>query len=303
MASLLAGRWLVVASLLGGCGAASPPSSPTPSTLETAIRARIAQLDSGEVAVSLIDLKNGRELHINGDVSMHAASTMKVPVLLELYRLSEADPSFSLDQRVPVINSFQSIADTSHFSLDPGDDSDSSVYKLVGDSARIRDLARRMIVRSSNLATNILIDLVGPANVRATTARVGASGMVVLRGVEDTPAFRKGMNNTTTSRGLAKVLQAIAACRINTKRDCVEMLDILSAQEFNEMIPAGLPAGTRVAHKTGWITRVQHDGAIVFPLNRSPYVLVVLTRGIADTKVAARTGADISRIVWESLTK
>lgn len=292
-------RSLVLAFALGGCAPHIQSALPFPPALETALRARIAQLDSGEVAVSLIDLANHRELHINGDVAMHAASTMKVPVLLELYRRSETDPAFSLDRRVPVVNLFKSSADTSHYALDAGDDSDSSVYKLIGDSARIRDLARRMIVRSSNLATNILIDLLSAAQVRATAERVGGAGMVVLRGVEDGHAFRKGLNNTTTSRGLARVLQAIAECKITTRRDCAEMLDVLSTQEFNEMIPAGLPAGTRVAHKTGWITLVQHDGAIVFPPNRKPYVLVVLTRGIADTVSAARTGADISRIVWE----
>lgn len=292
----------MLAAAISACS--SQPNAPQPvrPALESAIRARIAQLDSGEVAVSLIDLESNYELHINGDVSMHAASTMKVPVLLELYHRSETDPSFSLDRRIPVVNVFQSIADTSHYSLDASDDSDSSVYKLIGDSARIRDLARRMIVRSSNLATNILIDLLGADHVRATTERVGGTGMVVRRGVEDGPAFRKGMNNTTTSRGFAKVLQAIAECRINTRPHCVEMLDILSAQEFNEMIPAGLPVGTRVAHKTGWITRVQHDGAIVFPPARAPYVLVILARGVSDTDVVAHLGADVSRVVWTSLT-
>lgn len=270
--------------------------------LEQEIRARIAQLDSGEVAVSVIDLANGRELHINGDVSMHAASTMKVPVMLELFRRAERDRDFTLDRRVTVVNDFRSIADTSHYVLDPADDSDSLLYTLIGRDVPVRDLARRMIVRSSNLATNILIELLVAERVQETVGRVGGTGMLVRRGVEDGPAYRKGLNNTTTAYGLARVLEAIARCSVTSRRACDEMIDILSGQEFNEMIPAGVPAGTRVAHKTGWITGIDHDGGIVFPPNRPPYVLVVLTRGIADRALAAAVGADISRLVWNAMT-
>lgn len=270
--------------------------------IERAVTAHIARLDSGLVAVSFIDLANHQEFHINGDVSMHAASTMKVPVLLELYRQADAH-EISLDSLIVVRNVFQSIADTSHYKLDAGDDSDSLVYTWIGQPKTVRELARHMIVRSSNLATNILIDLVKPARVRATVSAIGAAGMNVQRGVEDIPAFRKGMNNTTTSRALALVLADIARCGHASRRACAEMTEVLSAQEFNEMIPAGLPKGTKVAHKTGWITGIQHDGAIVYPPDRKPYVLVVLTQGIADTTKAAQTGAAISRIVWDQVIK
>ena len=269
------------------------------SSLESAVRERIAQLDSGEVAVSFIDLGNNKELHINGDAAFHAASTMKVPVLLEAFRRHDEDPLFALDDMIVVNNRFKSIAEDSYYSLNASDDSDSAAYNLVGQRAPIRDLVRRMITRSSNLATNVVIDLLSAEEVRKTVARVGGEGMNVLRGVEDGPAFRKGMNNTTTSRGFAKVLEAIGRCKIVTRTSCDAMIEILSAQEFNEMIPAGLPPGTKVAHKTGWITRVQHDGGIVYPQTGAPYVLVVLTKGISDTKVVDRFAADISRIVFE----
>ena len=73
---------------------------------------------------------------------------------------------------------------------------------------------------------------------------------------------------------------------------------IMLAQEFNEKIPAGLPPGIRVAHKTGDITAVSHDAAIVYPPGRQPYVLVVLTRGITDGAKSAKLIADISSMVF-----
>jgi beta-lactamase class A len=123
--------------------------------------------------------------------------------------------------------------------------------------------------------------------------------MRVLRGVEDGKAFQRGLNNVTAAPDLAALLEAIATGRAASTVSCREMIDILSRQEFNDEIPAGLPAGTRVAHKTGWINGVLHDAAIVFPPGRAPYVLVVLTRGIRDDAVARRLIADVSRLVWE----
>lgn len=259
--------------------------------------AALAPQDSAEISVSTIDLATGRETHINADVVMHAASTMKVPVMMEVFRQAERG-RLKLDDRIVIRNRFQSIADTSHYSLSPDDDSELELYKLEGKGVTIRDLTRRMIVRSSNLATNILIDVVKAENVRATLAEIDASGMTVMRGVEDIPAFRKGMNNTTTSRGLARALAAIARCQGFSRASCDEMMEILSGQEFNEMIPAGLPPGTRVAHKTGWITGIRHDGGIVFPPGRAPYVIVILTRGFKAPEEADRIGAEISKGVW-----
>jgi beta-lactamase class A len=81
------------------------------------------------------------------------------------------------------------------------------------------------------------------------------------------------------------------------------MRAILLRQEFNDEIPAGLPKGTPVAHKTGWITATTHDAAIVYPPGRPPYVLVVLTRAIPQREVAQRLMADISRDVWQTVTR
>jgi beta-lactamase class A len=250
------------------------------------------------IGVAFHDLQTGDSLYLNADDSFHAASTMKVPVMIELFRRMDAG-GLRPEQGVLLVNQFGSIVDGSPFSLDAGDDSDSSAYKLVGSRVPVRELIDRMITRSSNLATNALIELVRASNANETAHMLGAHNIRVLRGVEDNKAFRAGMNNTTTARDLAVLLEAIETGRAASPSSCDEMRDILLHHEFNEEIPAGLPAGTRVAHKTGWITGVLHDAAVVYPPGRKPYILVVLTRDIPDVKVARRFMSDITGWVGE----
>lgn len=264
--------------------------------LRDAIVQRIARDSGAIVAVAFRDLKTGDTVFINADSSFHAASTMKVPVMIELYRQAE-QRRLSLDQPILLVNRFASIADTSHYSLTASDDGDTTLYSRVGTRVPVRELMQRMIVRSSNLATNVLIALVGADQVMTTTRNLGATRIRVLRGVEDGAAFRRGMNNTTTARDLSILLGAIASPGLLSERSRREMRDVLLAQEFNDEIPAGLPPGTKVAHKTGWITGVLHDAAIVYPEGRPPYILVVLTRNIPDEKVARALIVDIARLV------
>jgi beta-lactamase class A len=268
-----------------------------PDSLRDAIQARIAADSPAVVSVSYRDLESGVSLDIGPDTVFHAASTMKIPVMIEVLKRAQAG-AFGLDQEILLINQFASLADGSPYSLNSADDGDSVLYGKIGQRVTIRELLRRMITRSSNLATNQLIELVGAANVTATARGLGAKHLSVLRGVEDQKAFDKGMINTTTSADLAALLEAIENGTVLSSASSAEMRDILLAQEFNEKIPAGLPAGTRVAHKTGEITAVSHDAAIVYPPGRKPYVLVVLTRGIRDGKASSALIADISRIVW-----
>ena len=281
-------------------GAALPPQAFTSdlAQLEAAIQQRIAN-ETGEYGVAVIDLETGRTGGVNERVVMHAASTMKVPVLLELYRRAGGG-GLRLDDTLPVTATFRSIADTSHYTLSVDDDSEHTLYERIGGAVSFRELARLMTVRSSNLATNILIDTLVATSIQETTNRVGAHGMRVLRGVEDIPAYNAGMNNNTTALGLARVLASVARCDVLPRAECDEVVDVLAAQEFNDMIPAGLPQGTRVAHKTGFITGIRHDGAIIIPDDSPPYVLVVLTRG-ADTANVRTVAADIARLSWEML--
>jgi beta-lactamase class A len=292
---------LACAALLCASGAARAQAESTRG-LAKRIDALVAESGAETVAVAFKDLQTGRELLVNGRASFHAASTMKVPVMFEVYREAR-EGALNLDEGVAVKNEFKSIADGTSFSVSPEDDSEQTLYKKVGGTEKVRELVRLMITESSNLATNVLIERVTPARVMALLNRMGARDMKVLRGVEDGKAFERGMNNTTTARDLLVLFRALAEGRAVSPEASREMIDVLAAQKFNGGIPAGLPRGTRVAHKTGSITKIEHDAGIVYPPGRKPYVLVVLVRGIADEERAHKLIADISRAVYEDASK
>lgn len=295
---------IVIAITIASC---FPTTSPLAAqggrtaALERAIAGRIAAVPGAEVALSYRDLGSGESLDMRSDVDFHAASTMKIPVMIQVLRDVDAG-RMSLDQRILLVNRFASITDGSPYALDPRDDSDSTVYARIGERVPVAELLERMIVRSSNLATNALIALVGAEQSDATAHGLGATHIRVLRGVEDGKAFAAGRNNTTTSADLATLLTHVERGDALSPASARLMKDVLLRQEFNDEIPAGLPKGTLVAHKTGAITATLHDAAIVYPPGRAPYVLVVLTRAIPDEKVAQALIADISRLVWTHLT-
>lgn len=273
---------------LSACAVAPHPE------LNATLAAIEARYSGQMLAIAYRDLASGYRASLHGDELLHAASTMKVPVMLELFVRHDRG-ELDLDAAMPLRNEFASIVDGSRYTLRAEDDSDQDLYALVGAEVTTRELLRRMIVRSSNLATNTLIARAEPAKVTARCAALGATHTLVLRGVEDQKAFDQGRNNVTTADDLAALLVAIAQDRAASPASCAAMREILFAQEDRELIPAGLPPGTRVAHKTGQIRRHRHDMAIVYPEGASPYVLVVLTRGFDDSTDAASAIADATR--------
>ncbi len=281
-----------------GCIHQDQHMRPSSEALQAEIESFVSAWPQAEIAVALIDPETGARFSIQGDRVFHAASTMKAPVLIEVYRQAEAG-RFSLDDSLRVENDFTSIVDGSPFRI--GDDSDDALYEHLGRSLPIRDLAERMITVSSNLATNLIIELVQADSVQRAMEAMGARTMRVLRGVEDIKAFERGLNNTATASDLAVLLDAIRRNEAVSPKASEAMRDILLEQEFNEMIPAGLPGTARVAHKTGWITGIAHDAAIVYPEDAPPYVLVILTEGFDDHAVASEVGAGIARIVHEAV--
>jgi beta-lactamase class A len=289
---------LLALALLASAHVSAPLFAPHAQTaLESQLRGVIAG-SGAEVAVAFQTLDGRTGVMIDADKSFHAASTMKVPVMIELFRQASSG-KISLDERLAIKNEFHSIVDGSIYQLSEGDDSDKEVYAAVGKTMTLRQLCEVMITVSSNFAANILIEKLGVENIRGTIKKLGADGMQVLRGVEDQKAFDKGMNNTTTARGLLVLLAKIADGKAVDATADAEMLAILKRQKFNNAIPAGLPEGTPVAHKTGTITKIHHDAAIVY--GPRPYVLVLLVRGIQEEKQSAALMARLSRTVFESV--
>ena len=272
------------------------PPTPSAPVQEAQLR-RIIAASGAEVAVAYRTLDGRTELLIDPDKPFHAASTMKVPVMIELFRQAKAG-TVSLDDPLPVRNDFRSIVDGTPYRLSQGDDSDKQVYAAAGKTMTLRQLCESMIEVSSNFAANLLIETLGVENIRGTVARLGAGGMQVLRGVEDQKAFDKGLNNTTTARGLVMLLDRLAHGQAVDAQSDAAMIDILKRQKFTDAIPAGVPSGTAVAHKTGTITKIHHDAGIVY--SSRPYVLVLLTRGIEDQKKSAALMAQLSKVVYES---
>lgn len=275
-----------------GCNLAPPLS------LEAQVQAILDRHPDAMVAVAVRDTVTSTSLDIHADRVFHAASTMKVPVMIEAWKRVQ-EGTLRMDELLMVENSFRSIVDGSEYSII--DDTDDAIYERLGEQMTVSELIYQMITVSSNLATNLLIDYLSADSIQQTVDALGAPGMQVLRGVEDLKAFDLGISNRTTARALARLLDAIKQGEAVDARADSAMVAVLLDAEFNEMIPAGLPQDVRVAHKTGQITEIHHDAAIIYPPDVAPYVLVILIEGVADDSISATLGAEVARTIHQSL--
>ncbi|MGZ5442759.1 MAG: serine hydrolase [Thermoanaerobaculia bacterium] len=251
------------------------------------------------LGISFWDAETTIQWSYNADKYFHAASTMKLAVLLGVFRQVDRG-ELQLDAPVHVRNRFTSIVNQEPFMLDLGRDADPDVYGHLGKTLTVRELAYWMIVRSSNLATNLLVDVVGIPTIQQSLDELEIDGVKVLRGVEDSRAFEAGLNNEVTANGLLKLLRLIADHRAYSEKACAEMLEILLDQQYRSGIPAGLPKAARVAHKTGNISTVHHDAGIVYLDGRKPYVLVILTAFPAE-QARGTAVAEVSRDIFNTL--
>jgi beta-lactamase class A len=156
-----------------------------------------------------------------------------------------------------------------------------------------------MIIASSNLATNIIIEKAGASNVTNTMRGYGAKDIKVLRGVEDQKAYDNGLNNTTTAYDLMIIFEKLAKGKAVSKKASQMMINILFDQKFNTIIPAQLPKEVKVAHKTGFITGIHHDSGIVFLADGRKYVLVLLSKNIEEEDKAVRAMANVSGMIYQ----
>jgi beta-lactamase class A len=252
----------------------------------------------GVYAVAFKDLQTNEELLILENERFHAASTMKTPVMIEVFRQAN-DGKFSLEDSIVIKNEFKSIVDGSSFSLDSADDSEKDLYSLIGQKKKIGDLVYDMIIVSSNLATNLVIELIDAKQVTQTMRTLGAKNIEVLRGVEDTKAFEKGLINSTTAYDLLVIFEQIAKKEMVNSDASEAMVKILLDQKFNEIIPAKLPKDVRVAHKTGSVTGVNHDSGIVFLPDGRKYILVLLSKEVKDTDAGIKAMANVSEMLYK----
>ncbi|MDR9457983.1 MAG: serine hydrolase [Salegentibacter sp.] len=253
----------------------------------------------GDFAIAFKELsEEKRTILIDEHENFHAASTMKTPVMIEVFKQAEAG-RFSLDDSLLVKNEFKSILDDSSFSLELGRDSGEHLYSLIGKKRSIKDLVVDMISQSSNLATNIIIELVDAKNVNKSMRELGAKNINVIRGVEDMKAYEAGLSNSTTAYDLMLIFEALANGEAVNPESDKEMLDILRLQQHTDLIPALLPKDVKIANKTGWITGVHHDSALVeLPDGRS-YVLILLSRNMKDMEAGTQMLAGISKKIYD----
>ena len=291
-------RLTVILLLVTGLGQVQAQVRKDTSNLRAAILAEFAKQPTGRFALAFKDLSSTQQLYINEKESFHAASTMKTPVMIETYKQAAAG-KFKITDLVVVKNEFKSIVDGSSYSLDSVNDSEHDLYTRVGRKLTIYDLLFRMITKSSNLATNNIIDLVGAKNVNKTMQGYGVKKMEVLRGVEDSKAFEAGLNNTTNAYDLSIIFERLAKGTAVDKESSKAMLDILFHQHFSTKIAGKLPKDVRVANKTGSIVAVNHDSGIVFLPDGRKYVIVMLSRGIESEETSTELMANVSRIVYE----
>jgi len=275
--------------------------SPAPTTVED-LSAEIESILAGEkgtYAVVHSDLDNpDMKITINPDTEFHAASTMKTPVMIEVFKQAE-EGKFSVNDLVRIENRFYSIVDGSEFSLDLDPDGNDPYERKVGEMASIRDLTHAMITYSSDIATNLVIQLVGAENTTETMRELGAENIDVLRGVYDMKAYERGLSNRTTARDLAIILESIAEGRAVDAQASQEMIDIMKDQFYKDIIVGNLPEDVVVASKSGFITGVRHDSGIVYLPDGRSYILVYLSKDVPDEQRSVEVGAEISRLIHD----
>jgi beta-lactamase class A len=274
-------------------------SPPAADDLVRMVAEHAARHPAGQLSVWLGGVDGETALALEDDVAHYAASTMKLPLLVAAYRRAERG-EIDLDRAVAVRNDFASVLDGSPFSLDRADDQDDQTWDRIGSTMTLRELACHCVVRSGNLATNLLLECVGSGEVATVLADAGCSGTTALpRGIEDAAAREGGLDNVVTAHDLALVMCGVADRSLAEERTCADIEEVLARQEHRDKIPAGLPEHTYVANKTGWVEGVAHDVALVRPEDRAPYVLAVCTTLDVPEDAANELIAGLSRAVWD----
>jgi beta-lactamase class A len=270
----------------------------------TELHARYAELEARSnarsLAVAISDLESDGGFTYHADRWFHAASTIKLAILLGVYGAFHRGDLLP-QSRVHVRNRFLSAYDGSPYRVRVDRDANAEVHREIGRTLRVAELAEHMITSSSNLATNLLLDLIGLDVLQQTLDGFGLEGLDLRRGVEDELAFQHGINNRVTANGLVGLLRLIGEERAFTPTLSRQMVDVLHGQHFKSGIPAGLPREARVAHKTGEISTIAHDAGLVYLPDRKPYAVAILTEWDPSTPGRSATIAAASYLAYASL--
>lgn len=255
---------------------------------------------SASVSAWLGDLAGRCRWSHRSDAAHYAASTMKLPLVIAAQR-RVVRGELDLDAPYAVRNAFASVHDGSPFTMDEDDDQDPETWAAVGGTRTLRELAEHAITHSGNLATNLLLDVVGLEEVAEVLRLVGCSPRTVVgRGIEDAVARAAGITNTVSAADLGLLMAAVGRREpaLGGAPVCEPVEQMLSRQQHVDQIPAGLPDGTPTASKSGWIPGVSHDVALVRPHGEDPFVLAVCTTIDLGEQEAAAFVASLAADVW-----
>lgn len=299
ISTVLAKTFLVGALLMPSLASAASSAQATPLAQ---IMAKTVSKQLGHFAVYAARSGQTLDVCLNCDDLINAASTMKLFVLDTAY---EAFTKGTLrpDDTIVVHNHFHSLVGKGSFALEQKEDSYDPLYAQAGKPVTVSELLRVMIQYSSNLATNLMIEKLGVFPIRSVVKAQGLNGIVFGRMIEDFDANDQGIRNQVSARGLGDFLQKLDSGQIVGKAQSQSMIQIMLGQKFNDIIPPGLPAGTPVAHKTGWVDGVRNDAAIVTLPDGTRYILVVLTSGLPDEQAGIRVLNTLSHQAYEYFLK
>jgi beta-lactamase class A len=264
-------------------------ASPMPGPLAL-LQAQLAAMTvhaPGHVSLSIEDLSTGLSTSINGNAQMPAASTIKIPVMVEVFRQLSAG-AFDVNRMVTL-----TAGDRDWGWGDLADATPGSRYS-------VQHLLSLMIDDSDNTATNMLIRLVGRSNVNRTMDELGLTQTALHDYIRSDGPIRYALR--TSASDMVRLLDAMAHHTLVDDWSSREMIDILSGQTHNGLIPEPLPAGLQIAHKTGTLHDTLDDVGIVF-LNNEPYVIAVMTTNLPTLDDGYRFIRGVSRVAYDAFTR
>lgn len=275
--------------------AVPPVSSTAPVAAPTAAPANLAtQLDplfnqnSGTFGVLVVDPVSGSQRYSrNAGRVFPAASLIKVPIAITVYQAA-SQGTISLDT-VLTLEASDIVGGTG-----------SLQHAAPGSTYTVRELTTRMLSDSDNTAANMLIDhLGGFALVNQTMQQAGATQTVLQRRMMDFEARAAGRDNFTTPADMALLLQQVYTGTLPDAAGAQAIVNALAQTTNRQKIPAQLPPAVVVSHKVGTLPQVEHDAGIV-QVPAQPYILVVMSQGLATNASGINTIAAASRIVYDT---